>query len=62
MAGRPSSEVDMNALLYLKTIGMPMKDIAQLLGVSQQTLYNAIGQNDFPDAYMPLTHQFLIVN
>ena len=42
MAGRPSSEVDMNVPLYLKTIGMPMKDIAQLLGMSRQTLYNAI--------------------
>ena len=55
MAGRPPSEVDMNALLYLKTIGMPMKDIAQLLGVSRQTLYNAIGQSDFPDAYATYT-------
>ena len=45
----------MNALLYLKTIGMPMKDIAQLLGVSRQTLYNAIGQSDFPDAYATYT-------
>ena len=60
MAGRPSSEVDMNALLYLKTIGMPMKDIAQLLGVSRQTLYNAIGQIDFPDAYATYTCQFIL--
>ena len=32
-----------------------MKDIVQLLGVSWQTLYNAIGQSDFPDAYATYT-------
>lgn len=38
--GRPASEVDMDAVMYLKTIGLPVKDIAQLMGVSRQTLYN----------------------
>ena len=37
-----------------------MKDIAQLLGVSRQTLYNAIGKIDFPDAYATFTHQFIL--
>ena len=36
-AGCPLTEVDMNAVKYLKTIGIPMKDI---MGVSRQTLYN----------------------
>ena len=38
-AGHPLTEVDMNAVKYLKTIGMPTKDI---MGVSRQTLYNKI--------------------
>ena len=34
--GRPLTEVDM------KTIGMPMKDTAELMGACRQTLYNKI--------------------
>ena len=38
-AGRPLTEVDMKAVKFFKTIG---KDIAELMGVSCQTLYNKI--------------------
>ena len=51
MAGRPSSEVDANEILYLKRNGMPMKDIAQLLRVSRQTLYNTIRQSGSPSIF-----------
>ena len=53
--GRPVTEVDMNAVRYLKTIGMPMKDIAELLGVSRQTLYNKIQVSGNPSAYATYT-------
>ena len=38
-AGCPLTEVNMKAVKYLKTIGMLMKDIAELMGVSCQALY-----------------------
>ena len=53
--GRPVTEVDMNAVRYLKTIGMPMKDIAELLGVSRQTLYNKIQVSGNQSAYATYT-------
>ena len=40
--GRPSSQVEMDTIKYLKAIGIPVKDIAHLLGVSRQTIYNKI--------------------
>lgn len=53
--GRPASEVDMDAVMYLKTIGLPVKDIAQLMGVSRQTLYNKIRKSGNPSAYATYT-------
>ena len=51
-AGHPLTEVDMKALKYLKTIGMSMKDIAELLGVSCQTLYSKIQvSGNYPSDY-----------
>ncbi len=50
MAGRP--EVDANELLYLKRIGMLMKDIVQILCV---TLYNTIGQSGSPTIFATYT-------
>ena len=38
-AGRPLTEVDTNAVKYLKIIGVPMEDI---MSVSRQALYNKI--------------------
>ena len=38
-AGHPLTEADMNAVKYLKIIGMPMEDI---MGVSRQAFYNKI--------------------
>ena len=55
MAGRPSTEVDMNSVQYLKTIGMPMTDIAKLMGVSRQTLYNKIQVSGNPSDYATYT-------
>ena len=49
--GRPSSQVDMEAIQYLKTLGMSVKDIAQTLGVSRQTIYNKIRSSGNPSAY-----------
>ena len=49
--GRPTSEVDMDTVKYLKTIGMPVKDIAQLMDVSRQTLYNRIRKSGDPSTY-----------
>ena len=43
--GRPSSRLDMDTIRYLKTLGMTVKDIAQLLGVSRQTVYNKINSS-----------------
>ena len=53
--GRPASEVDMDAVMYLETIGLPVKDIAQLMGVSRQTLYNKIRKSGNPSAYATYT-------
>ena len=53
--GRPASDVDMNALLYLKTIGLPMTVIAELMGVSRQTLYNRIAQSGNAASYATFT-------
>ena len=55
MAGRPSTEVDMKSVKYLKTIGMPMTDIAKLMGVSHQTLYNKIQVSGNPSGYATYT-------
>lgn len=52
MAGRPTYDVDMNALQYLRTLGVPM---AKLLGVSRQTLYNKIRGSGSPNAYRAYT-------
>ena len=41
-AGHPLAEVDMNAVKYLKIIGMPMEDI------SHQALYNKIQVSSNP--------------
>ena len=43
-AGRPLTEVYMNAVKYLKTIGMPMKDIR--MGVCCQALHKKIQVNE----------------
>ena len=43
IVGRCLTEVDMNAVKYLKTIGMPMKDI---MGVRCQALYKKIQVNE----------------
>ena len=53
--GQPTSNVDMDTLLYLRTIGMPMTDIARLLGVSRQTLYNKIEESGNPSTYAAYT-------
>ena len=53
--GRPETEVDMDAVKYLKTIGMPMKDIAELMGVSRQTLYDRIQVSGNPSDYATYT-------
>ncbi len=50
-----NAEVDANELLYLKRIGMPMKDIARLLRVSRQTLYNTIRQSGSPSIFATYT-------
>ena len=51
-AGRPLTEVDMNAVKYLKTIGMPMKDI---MSVSHQMLCNEIQVSGNPSDYATIT-------
>lgn len=53
--GRPETEVDMDAVKYLKAIGMPMKDIAELMGVSRQTLYDRIQVSGNPSDYATYT-------
>ena len=55
MVGRATTEVDMNSVKYLKTIGIPMTDIAKLIGVSRQTLCNKIQVSCNPSDYATYT-------
>lgn len=43
--GRPFSQVDMDTVRYLKALGMTVKDIARVLCVSRQTIYNRINSS-----------------
>ena len=55
MAGRPSVDVDLDALKYMRSIGMQMKDIATLMNVSRQTLYNFIKRSDYSHEFSAYT-------
>ena len=44
--GRPSTDINLDDVKYLITLGFTKSQIAELLGISRKTLYNKIGSCD----------------